>query len=115
MIVCPQCNGPGRRRPRTFLERFLNRAKLECSRCGITWYWRRVLFQNHATCPECGTLRLSKRKKYDRIDRISSSLTRKMLSLLGAPIYHCTFCRFQFRDYRSLDANRRSAVQAPTE
>jgi len=62
-------------------------------------------------CPECGTARLSKRSKYDRIDRKSNSLLRRFLGLFGAPIYHCTFCRLQFRDIRGLDPNRPSKVQ----
>lgn len=112
MFTCPECAGIGKRRPRTFIERFSSRAKLVCSSCGNVWHWRRILFQSHVQCPECGTGRLSKLSKYDRIDRKSDSFLRRSLALFGAPIYHCTFCRLQFRDYRSLDPNRPSKVRA---
>jgi ribosomal protein S27AE len=112
MITCRVCAGIGKRRSRTFLERLVNRAKLQCPDCGAFWYWRRVLFQKYTFCPECGTSRLSKRSKYDRIDRKSDSVVRRFLGIFGAPIYHCTFCRLQFRDYRRLDPKRRSKVQA---
>jgi hypothetical protein len=31
---------------------------------------------------------------------------RRLLGLFGLPLYHCTFCRFQFRDWRKLHPNR---------
>jgi len=111
MFTCPECASPGKRRPRTFKERFTNRAKLVCVGCGGTWFWRRVPFQKYAHCPQCGTPRLSKLSKYDRIDRKSSSWFRKLLGLFGAPIYHCTFCRLQFRDFHNLDPNRPSKIR----
>jgi predicted RNA-binding Zn-ribbon protein involved in translation (DUF1610 family) len=112
MFTCPECEGLGKRRPRTFIERIFARAKLQCSGCNAVWYWRRVLVQKHTHCPDCGTPRLSKRSKYDRIDRKSKSVVRRFLGIFGAPIYHCTFCRLQFRDYHSLDPKRQSKVRA---
>lgn len=111
MQHCPVCAGLGKRRPRSFVERLFTRAKLRCSSCNAVWYWRRYFFQKHAQCPECGTSRLSKLRKYDKIDRISESVLRRSLALFGASIYHCTFCRLQFRDYRGLNPNRRHDVQ----
>jgi DNA-directed RNA polymerase subunit RPC12/RpoP len=84
---------------------------MRCSGCGAVWYWRRVLLQKHVRCPDCGTNRLSKLTKYDKIDRKSRSYLRRFLGMFGAPIYHCTFCRLQFRDYRGLDPKRRPKVQ----
>ena len=94
------------------LERIFTRAKLKCPQCSHVWYWRRFLFQKHALCPECATPRVLKRSKYDRIDRKSESLFRNFLGLFGAPIYHCTFCRLQFRDFHGLDPNRKPRTQA---
>jgi hypothetical protein len=65
-----------------------------------------VLFQRYTHCPQCGTSRLTKRAKFDLIDRQSKNLLRRILALFDAPIYHCTFCRLQFRDYRGLNPNR---------
>jgi hypothetical protein len=31
--------------------------------------------------------------------------------MLGAPIYHCSFCRLQFRDLHHLEPQRSSRVQ----
>jgi len=106
MLICPVCSNPGKRRPRTFIERLLNRAKMKCSNCSTIWYWRRALLQRYTCCPECGTARISKISKFDQIDRRNKNFLRKSLVLFGAPLYHCTFCRLQFRDYRHLDPNR---------
>jgi hypothetical protein len=111
MLTCPVCDTSGKRRHRSLLERIFTRAKLVCPQCRETWYWRRVLFQRHVLCPECGTPRLAKRMKYDRIDRKSDSFLRRFLVLFGSPIYHCTFCRLQFRDVRSMDPARKARVQ----
>ena len=56
--------------------------------------------------------RLSRRSRYDRIDRKSDSLLRRSLGLFGAPIYHCTFCRLQFRDFHGLEPNGKAKAQA---
>jgi NAD-dependent SIR2 family protein deacetylase len=84
---------------------------MRCPECDARWYWRRVLLQTHTLCPDCGTNRLSKLSKYDRIDRKSGNIVRRLLVMFGAPIYHCTFCRLQFRDVRPLDPNRKPRVQ----
>jgi hypothetical protein len=84
---------------------------MECPYCNTVWHWRRVPFQKYTLCPECGTTRLTKLSKYDRIDRKSGSILRRFLGLFGAPIYHCTFCRLQFRDYRHPDPGRKSTVR----
>ncbi len=110
MVTCPACGGLGKRRPRTFTERFINRSKLKCTQCDNVWFWKRVPFQKYTRCPQCGTARISKRTKYDKIDRKSKSLIRRFLGIFGAPIFHCTFCRLQFRDYRDLDPNRKPKV-----
>jgi len=107
MLTCPACSGLGKRLPRSFTERVFNRAKMWCSNCGVVWYWPRVPFQKHTQCPECGTSRLLKLSKYDRIDRKSTSILRHLLGIFGAPIYHCTFCRLQFCDYRDPDPERK--------
>jgi hypothetical protein len=111
MLTCPDCGAVGKRRPRTFFERIVNRAKLKCGNCNTVWYWHRVLFQRYTRCPDCGTSRLSKLSKYDQIDRKTKSFLRRSMVIFGAPIYHCTFCRLQFRDYRHLDPNRPPKVR----
>jgi hypothetical protein len=34
---------------------------------------------------------------------MSQNPLRRMLGLAGFPLYHCTFCRLQFRDWRGRD------------
>ncbi len=87
MFKCPECDGLGKRRPRTFVERIFTRAKLQCSGCNAVWYWRRILVQKYTHCPDCGTPQLAKRSKYDRIDRKSKSIVRRYLQeFSGAPV-----------------------------
>jgi hypothetical protein len=45
---------------------------------------------------------LSRLAAKDRIDSTSRNPLRRMLKLFGCPLYHCTFCRMQFRDWRKL-------------
>jgi uncharacterized Zn finger protein len=111
MLICTSCGSAGKRRPRTFLERIVYRAKVKCSNCGDVWYWRRYFFQSYTQCPECGSARLSKLSKYDQIDRRTKNVYRRFLAIFGAPIYHCTFCRLQFRDVRKLDPDRPPKVR----
>jgi len=40
---------------------------------------------------------------------MSSNPLRRLL--IGSPLYHCTFCRYQFRDWRGLDPKRDRVVQ----
>jgi DNA-directed RNA polymerase subunit RPC12/RpoP len=89
----------------------VTRAKIQCALCGNVWYWHRQIFQQYALCPECGTARISKLAKYDKIDRVSKSMVRHIMGLFRATIYHCTFCRLQFRDHRELDPGRKAKVQ----
>ncbi len=51
-------------------------------------------------CPECGTTRLKKLSKPDRIDRVSTVPWSKIQRFLGGRLYHCLFCRLQFYDCR---------------
>jgi hypothetical protein len=44
-----------------------------------------------------------KLRKADKVDRMSNNLLRRLLRLVGCPLYHCTFCRYQFRDWRPLN------------
>lgn len=112
MLTCPACNAPGRRCPRSFGERITCRAKFRCGDCGRRWDWQRTIFQKYVHCPKCGTVRLIKRSTYDPIDKKNKNWLRKLLGLFGMPIFHCTYCRMQFRDYRQLDPERKSKVQA---
>lgn len=91
-------------------ERLVFRAVYRCAHCN-----RRVsqprsfltIFHRYCECPRCGTRDLSRLAQKDRIDGISPNPLRRMLKLLGCPLYHCTFCRMQFRDWRKTEPKAR--------
>jgi hypothetical protein len=62
-----------------------------------------AIFQRWCQCPRCHNRCLAILSKADKVDRMSANVLRRMLRLFGFPLYHCTFCRYQFRDWRKLD------------
>jgi DNA-directed RNA polymerase subunit RPC12/RpoP len=103
MIACPSCGGPVVRRQRNFLQRLVYRAVYRCEDCNRAASRPRsvlTIFKRYAECPRCGTFDLSRLAAKDRIDSTSPNPFRRILKLLGCPLYHCTFCRMQFRDWR---------------
>lgn len=112
MPVCLSCGSEISRRHRNFFEKAAVRAVFTCDHCHRRSYIQRAwfaIFHPYAECPRCGTRELSRLKSRDRIDAITRNPLRRMLALVGAPLYHCTFCRFQFRDWRELKAVEKSA------
>ena len=104
MFICPTCGHGGTRKRRSPLGKILNRVSYRCRECDTVWHVRRsflTFMAPGARCPKCGTQTLSVRSKYDKIDAVSWNPLRYALAALKAPIYHCTFCRYQFRDLRS--------------
>ena len=103
MPGCARCGHEIVRKRRNLLQRAFDRAVFVCERCGEKYYVRRSafsIFRRYSECPECGTRDLSKLASRDGIDRITKNPLRRLLVIFGAPLYHCTFCRFQFRDWR---------------
>jgi hypothetical protein len=107
MPECIKCGRHASRRRRGILLKIFSRAAFRCDYCSATFnFYRPVLtvFQRYAQCPLCYNRDLAVRHSVDRIDRLSRNVLRHLL--IGFPIYHCTFCRYQFRDWRSLDPER---------
>jgi len=105
MSDCGICGGPLIRHPRGVYRRIISRASYRCERCGDKSDFYRpffALFQPWSQCPICHNRRLSILARPDQIDRRSFNPFRRLLILVGRPLYHCTFCRFQFRDWRKL-------------
>lgn len=76
-----------------------------CEHCGRKMLLRRSffsLFRPYVECPRCSTKDLGELSKPDRVDRTTRNPVRKLLRLFGAPLYHCTFCRYQFSDWRPI-------------
>jgi len=67
-----------------------------------------AIFQLYCHCPRCHNRDLTKLSGRDKLDRMSPNPLRFLLVVFGAPLYHCTFCRMQFRDWRHLDPARAS-------
>lgn len=70
------------------------------------------MFQRWCQCPLCHDHQLGILRREDKIDRMSRNPLRRALSLFGFPLYHCTFCRYQFRDWRRLDPDRYDSARS---
>ena len=103
MTRCIYCGARVERSRRTIIERLASRAAYRCPGCGNRSHvFRSVIafFQMRCACPLCGNVRLTKLASVDRIDKLTANPVRRFLGLLRAPLYHCTFCRYQFYDVR---------------
>lgn len=90
-------------RQRTALQRLVYRAVYRCEECNHRTARPRSfvsVLNRYVECPRCGNQDLTRLAQKDRIDSTSPNPLRRMLKLLGCPLYHCTFCRMQFRDWR---------------
>jgi len=108
MLGCPKCGGPIIRRQRNYAQRLVFRAVYSCEECQRRVSRHRsflAILHRYAECPRCGTRELSRLASKDRIDSTSANPLRRILKLLGCPLYHCTFCRMQFRDWRKRALN----------
>jgi predicted Zn finger-like uncharacterized protein len=103
---CATCGHETVRTRRNSFQKLYTLAIFKCPKCDDRFYLRRKflgIFGRYVQCPKCGTMNLSKFKNIDRIDRVNKNPFRLALSIVGAPLYHCTFCRLQFWDWRSRD------------
>lgn len=103
MPDCPYCGSQTRRGARGFFRRFVSSAVLQCTSCGRRIPIRRRwlgIFQRYVECPKCSSPTLSRIFSRDRVDKTSKNPLRRLLGIFGAPLYHCIYCRYQFRDWR---------------
>jgi hypothetical protein len=94
---------------RTRLQRLVYSDVFRCSKCGQRS--RRVhtslaatltfFFSRHTHCIRCGTERVHRMQKRDRIDSVSKNLASRLLHLSGAPLNKCIGCRLQYYDWRT--------------
>jgi cytoskeletal protein CcmA (bactofilin family) len=66
-----------------------------------------------ARCPRCGTTRLRRRTRPDRIDQLESSPFNRIQRVFGAQLYHCIYCRYQFYDRRGMASVPAPKVEQP--
>ena len=53
-------------------------------------------------CPRCGTFRLTKLRKRDKIDPMHGGFLHLLERMASGRLYHCRYCRLQFYDRRDL-------------
>ena len=117
MPVCRKCGHQISRHHRNVARRIFARASFRCNHCGANSNFYRpfvAAFQRWCQCPLCHNRQLTTLSKADKIDRRSRNPLRRLLGLFGFPLYHCTFCRYQFRDWRGMDPNRGELSPAAT-
>jgi hypothetical protein len=78
----------------------------DCQTLAITPRPFLLHFGPNCRCPVCGTVRVSRLAKRDKIDRMLGGPLNLAERLAGGRLYHCRFCRVQFYD-------RRPHVEAP--
>jgi hypothetical protein len=90
---------------RTFLQRFSYMAIYECRDCheiGNAPRWFKLHLGEFCRCPRCGTFRLSRLRKRDRIDPMHGGFLHLLERMAGGQLFHCRCCRLQFYDRRGL-------------
>jgi len=77
----------------------------KCKDCrekhAVSRRWRHHLGSG-VRCPQCGTARVTKLRKRDRIDPMQTGFLNFLERLLDGKLYHCHFCRVQFFDRRGI-------------
>ncbi len=57
-------------------------------------------------CPKCGTYRVVKLEKPDKIDKMQGGFLNWLEKKAGGALYSCCFCRIQFYDRRPRSSSR---------
>jgi hypothetical protein len=87
----------------------------ECRQCKLQEFVpRRYIYRlgPHCRCPKCGTYRVSKLKKPDRIDPNHAGILNFFGLLAGGSLHHCCYCRIQFYDRRPVSSPRKLSREA---
>jgi predicted RNA-binding Zn-ribbon protein involved in translation (DUF1610 family) len=108
MMECPRCGRELKRIRRTALQRFFFSDAFACHKCG--YRTRRVypfvrvnakyLFSRHTHCIKCGTARVYRLSKRDRVDSMSKHVFSLLQQVTLAPVNKCLACRLQYYDWR---------------
>jgi hypothetical protein len=109
MRACGKCGGRLKRIHRTFVERFSYMAIYECRDCheiGNAPRWFKLHLGEFCRCPRCGTFRVVRLRKRDKIDAMEVGFLHLIERMAGGQIYHCRYCRLQFYDRRELSPER---------
>jgi hypothetical protein len=118
MIGCPDCTTHSSRCRRSVIQKVYSRAAFRCDKCGSTTHYYRPLFaifQRHCQCPVCHNRDVKELPGRDPLDRMHANPLRRLLILFGCPLYYCTFCRVQFRDWRPVEPRRSAKAQGTSQ
>jgi uncharacterized protein with PIN domain len=108
MTQCPACGGELKRTHRKVFQRMLYSDAYVCRKCGYRTArfhpFIRVnatfVFSRYTHCIRCGTARVHRMAKRDRIDSMSRHVLSLVQHLAFAPVNKCTACRLQYYDWR---------------
>ena len=117
MRNCNNCGGRLKRIHRTFLERFTYMAIYQCRQCDHEEFVPRPYqyhFGHKCRCPHCGTYRVVKLQKPDKIDKMQTGFLNWAEKMLGGTLHSCCFCRLQFYDRRRIASRGETQKTAET-
>ncbi len=112
--VCNRCGDELVRVRRSHLSRIFFSAVYRCRGCERDFRVPHLAFKGismHSCCPRCGSFRLERLRKRDRIESLSHSPVSFLQMLLGAPISWCPLCRLQFYDFRPRMSRRPASAK----
>jgi len=115
MRICRHCGGKLVRVRRKFYQKILFQAVFNCKSCTrleTTNRWFLFPFGQESCCPRCGSIRLSKLRGVDRIDRMYKNPFSYLQKYLGASLHWCPLCRLQFYDRRKKAPSDKVAGEA---
>lgn len=110
MTKCIYCGGHVKRVHRGYFERWFASDAYVCHRCKRRshryhhWWFStyRFIFSRYSVCLRCGTYRVRRLAKRDRVDSLSKHPLSLIQQMFVAPRNKCPNCRLQFHDLRPL-------------
>ena len=109
MVHCPNCGWELKKTHRTVFQKLIYSGAFVCPRCGLRT--RRVrarirvtaifLFSRFTHCINCGSPRVHRLAKRDRVDTMSHHPFSVIQHLIFAPLNKCPNCRLQYFDWRA--------------
>jgi hypothetical protein len=120
---CPKCGGHLRKVHRQVYERLFCAAAYACRHCNFRVrrfrpWWTSICqftFSRYTRCIRCGTVRVHRVYKRDRIDEASWHPFSLIQQILGAPKNKCPLCRLRYHDFRPLAPAARANQKAAGE
>ena len=108
MPDCPTCGTHLHRTHRNVFQKLVYSDTFTCVKCQRRYRrhypdadaFIEFVFSRHTHCIRCGTARVRRQLKRDRIDWVSRHPFSLLFRLTGAPCNKCDACRLQYYDWR---------------